>query len=220
MKKAIIYTRFSPRPDSSTCQSISVQRELCEQYCQQREYEVVEVFEDPDSSGGDGNREMLWRAVAATKRGHVLVVYDLDRLARRLHTQMAVEQELNQAGAKLEIVTGTPGGGDPLSTFIRHILAAVAEFDRQIKAARTSIHMVKMQKNGKSVGGVPPYGKARHGKLLVDEEEEMAVLQRIKNLHENGASYNEIAKSLNSDNVPARHGKWYATSVRRVCLRE
>ena len=52
MTQAVIYARFSPRPDAQECDSVAKQRERCRAYCQAHGYDVIAEKHDEDMSGG------------------------------------------------------------------------------------------------------------------------------------------------------------------------
>ena len=95
------------------------------------------IFEEHES-GADRDRPELARAIASVTSGDVLVVTRLDRLARSVHHLLDVLKDLNGRGA------GFRSLGDPIDTtspqgmFVFQILGAVAEFERNLIAARTT----------------------------------------------------------------------------------
>ncbi len=139
--KAIIYARFSPRRNADECESIETQEHYCRHYCEKHGYEVVAVFADPDVSGSDEDRQQLWDAIDALKRGYVLVTYKADRLARGVYLDEAIRRAVTKAGAVVEVVEGSPNGDEPQDVLIRQVLAAFAEYERKVIAARTRAAM-------------------------------------------------------------------------------
>lgn len=57
-------------------------------------------------------------------------------------------------------------------------------------------------------------------RLKIDEERE--VLDLIKKLRERGATYREVAESLNEDSIPtfSAKGRWHAQTIHRLCPEE
>ena len=84
MPLAVLYARFSPRPNAEECDSVEKQLERCRAYSLGHGYTVVAQHHDKDLSGARAdNRPGLQSAIAAAcKRKAVLVVYSLSRLAR------------------------------------------------------------------------------------------------------------------------------------------
>src|SRR2546430_154962 len=81
MTPAIVYSRWSPRPNAEDCLSIETQLDRCRAFCQGNEYEIVQDYQEPNVSGDDCRPE-LEKAIEHAKRLRaVLVVYKLDRAA-------------------------------------------------------------------------------------------------------------------------------------------
>src|SRR5438046_8651834 len=84
MPLAVLYARFSPRPNAEECDSVEKQLERCRAYSLGHGYTVVAEHHDKDLSGARAdNRPGLQNAIsAACKRKAVLVVYSLSPLGR------------------------------------------------------------------------------------------------------------------------------------------
>jgi len=50
-KKAIIYSRFSPRQNEDQCESIEAQFDFCRKWCKENNVEIVAEFTDRALSG-------------------------------------------------------------------------------------------------------------------------------------------------------------------------
>src|SRR5215469_7509667 len=59
--------------------------------------------------------------------------------------------------------------------------------------------------------GRKPYGE-RPG--------EEATIKRICEMRASGLAYDTIAERLNAEGIPARAGRWHATSIRRIVARQ
>ena len=112
-------------------------RELVE-YCQRRGWEIFDCYVDEGVSGKKDSRPELNRlmADAHARRFDVVVVWRFDRFSRSVsHLCRALEtfHSLNiQFCSMVELIdTTTPAG-----TFVFHVLAAVAESERQTIAER------------------------------------------------------------------------------------
>jgi DNA invertase Pin-like site-specific DNA recombinase len=92
------------------------------------------VFEDR-SSGAKADRPGLARVLAYLRSGDVLVVWKLDRLGRSVFHLIETVRDLEGRGVDVhslteQIDTTTPGG-----RLIFHVFGALAEFERDLKAA-------------------------------------------------------------------------------------
>lgn len=99
------------------------------------------IFEDQGVSGAAVNRPALGRALAAMKDGDVLVAWKLDGFGRSLPHLIEVITGLREAGVGFcslqEQIDMTNAGG----RFYFHMLAALAEFEREMISERTRARM-------------------------------------------------------------------------------
>jgi len=98
--------------------------------------ELDEVFEDY-ASGKDLNRPQWEAGAKYLRRGDVLFVHSMDRLARNLADLLATVQGLNDRGVEVRFVrenlTFEPGAGtNPMAKLMLSMLGAVAEFERSL----------------------------------------------------------------------------------------
>jgi site-specific DNA recombinase len=227
MTKAVIYARFSPRPDAEDCDSVEKQRDRCRSYCKAHGYDVIGEKDDEDMSGGRAdNRPGLQAAIGlACKHKAVLVVYKLDRLARNTRDALDVLERLQKSKADLASLVEQINSRSPMGKFFFTQLAAFAELEREQIRARTSAAMRSYQSDGRrmtradrcSFGQQPdPSDPAR----LIDHPEELAVLEGIRQLRAEGKGAKAITTALNAEGVPCRGERWHLTTVRRLLLRE
>lgn len=228
MTKAIVYTRFSPRPNASECESCQNQAERCIRYCDKKGYNIGAVFNDESSTGGIYDRPILHQAIEKLSSGAVLVVDAPDRLARDMLVALTIEHEVKKAGASIEYANGTASGVTPEGELLRNILAAFAQYERSRIRKRTSDGMAKRQAAGEWFGK-PPIGwklDENNKKRLVPAGNERLgwnfVVARAK-------SYEAYAVRLSADNVIAHlrtavtraHGlfrgrPWSKRTIRRI----
>lgn len=110
------------------------------------------IFEDHGVSGSAKERPGLAKALAKAGSGDVLVVWKLDRLGRSLPHLIEVITDLREAGIGFcslqEQIDTTSAGG----RFYFHMLAALAEFERELISERTKAGMAAARRNGKHIG--------------------------------------------------------------------
>ncbi len=110
------------------------------------------LFEDHGVSGAATERAGLKRALRALKTGDVLVVWKLDRLGRSLPHLLATITTLRDKGIGFqslqEQIDTTSAGG----RFYMHILAALAEFEREMIRDRTKAGMQAAKQRGVQLG--------------------------------------------------------------------
>jgi site-specific DNA recombinase len=215
MPNAIIYTRYSPRPNAADCESCEKQEEVCRAYCMQRGYNVTAVYSDRGQSGDDADRPGLWEAVDALAPGSVLVCRWRNRLAREVYLAETVRRAVEKNKAKIEAAEET-NGESPDDVFIQHILAAFAERERKYIGIRTKLAMRKYQRAGRRMGRYAPYGYVLNGQQLGINAAEQAVVMRIVDLHSQGVAPLKIAKQLAQEDVHPRTGAWTRRQIERI----
>jgi site-specific DNA recombinase len=225
MKQAIIYTRFSPRRNADQSESCEVQRAYCEEYAAKRGLTVFKVIDDPDVSGADEFRPKLWEAIDSLDKGHVLLAYKRDRLARNVYLSEQIIRAVKSKGASIEAVSGDISGDGPEHTMIRQIIAAMAEYERKLIAQRTSHSMRHHQNEGRRMGRFPPYGwniDPDDEKRMVPNEREREALSALYALADSGMSALDVARSLNADRRECARGSrgWTSKSVSDILRRD
>jgi len=223
MKKAIIYVRTSPKPEQQAerSKSIPAQIDLCKKFCEQKGYEVSKelIFSDELKSGSDLERDNLWLAIESLKRGDVLVVYKLDRLARGVYESYVIEHAIKKQGATFISSIGEGTWDDkPEDKLLRDILRALDEYIRIAGNARTSAAMKRHMRNGIRMGGKVPYGyipDPTDKKRMIPNPDEQKVIQFVKNLKSNEPeiSAREICRRLTAANFQPRGKKWHHTII-------
>lgn len=112
-----------------------------------------EVFEE-SASGGQRHRPVLDKLLKGLRRGDVLVIVRLDRLARSLAHLIEIGNDLRDRGVgfrclEQQIDTTTPNGN-----LVFQILGAVGEFERSLIRERTIAGLASARARGR-VGGNP-----------------------------------------------------------------
>ncbi len=235
-KKAIIYSRFSPRRNADESESIEAQLDFCRKWCKENDVEIKGEFADRALSGGDEDRPELWAAIAALERGYVLVVYRLDRLARSVYLSDIIERSIHTKKATFLSIAGEGTWSDSDEDFlIRKILQALAEYERKVISARTRAAMLRHQANGRLMGSIPPYGfmlDPDNSRRIVKNPYERIIINQIKRLHGKGLSLRKIAAELTNLKYKPRKvskkfkgkpilvkGKWNPQTIRLILKR-
>jgi len=220
--KAIIYARFSDRPNADECDAIDFQIKACTDHCDVVGHTVSGQFYDAGKSGADRERPAMYEAIKATKRGYVLLAHRPDRLARDLFLSEWIRLELQNRGASLEFVKGDAGGDTPEAVLLRQMLAAFAEFERKLIAARTRATMLDHQyrKLRNMSGPHKPYGYEADPddrRMLRKVPAEQEIIQDIFAMRDRGYSQRETAAYLNTHDPSGR--KWNGAHIHRILKR-
>jgi DNA invertase Pin-like site-specific DNA recombinase len=158
----------------------------------------------------------LAKALEACKRHKArLVIAKLDRLSRNL----AFIATLMEAGVEFLAVDNPHA-----NKLTVHILAAVAQHEREMISERTTAALQAAKARGVRLGNPNLSEAAAIGRARAQEAAQQRadnVLSVIRELQAAGAtSHNAIAKKLNARNVPTARGrKWSHVQVAAVLAR-
>src|SRR5262245_31022639 len=226
MTPAVLYARFSPRPNPEECDSVEKQLERCRAYCAGHGYTVVGEYQDKDLSGGRANnRPGLQHAIArACARKAILCVYSLSRLARCTKDAIDLAERLNAAGADLAVIQENVNTRSPMGRFIFTLFSALAQLEREQIGERTSSAMLRHQAQGRRMTRPDrcPYGwRPDPTDLagLVEDAKEQAAIARIRKERRQGRGLREIARMLDKAGIDCRGRRWSHTTVRSVLIR-
>lgn len=206
--RCALYTRVSTEEQVERY-SLDAQREVLERWASALGYEVVETYTDPGYSGALEDRPGLKRLLsdASEKRFAVVLVYRLDRLARKVRLAYDLIERLEDSGVGLmsysepNINTTTPIGKAVLG-----IMAVFAEWERDTFAERSRLGIRKAAQSGRFLGGIVPYGYTiQDGRLAPQPEEAAVVQQMFAWVVERGWSTERVARELNRLGIPPKY---------------
>jgi DNA invertase Pin-like site-specific DNA recombinase len=223
VKRAVIYCRFSPRPDADECDSNLGQEVRCKAYCDGKRYEYNPdyIFKDSAVSGGKRNRPGLDAAIAALQPGMVLVIDRNDRLARDMLVALTIHHEVEQLGCTIEFADGSPLRNTPEGKLFSNLLSAFAQFERERFALRTKDGMARKKAEGVWCGR-PPIGwrKTKGSEKLTADKYEQKAISMAQHMHHLGFSSEAIAIDVQGECGPCRGKPWSARTIRRILARK
>lgn len=208
MKRCALYTRVSTEEQVERY-SLEAQREVLERWAGALGYEVADTYTDPGYSGAQEDRPGLARLLTDAREGRfsVVLVYRLDRLARKVRLAYDLIERLEACGVGLmsysepNINTTTPIGKAVLG-----IMAVFAEWERDTFAERSRLGLRKAAQSGKYLGGIVPYGyTVEGGRLSPHPEEAVVVQQMFAWVAERGWSTERVARELNRLGIPPKY---------------
>lgn len=219
-KRAVSYLRASTKKQEL---SPAAQRRMIAEWAASEGIEIVAEHLDHGVSGAAeiSKRPGLLAALQDLSRlgaGYLLVA-KRDRLGRSVETLVLVEREVRRLGGR--IVAADGGNGDDLhDKFMRRILDAVAEHERELIRARTKAALRVRRDRGLRVGCVPlGFDCNEDGMLYVNHQERRAA-GLARRLRQEGLSLRDIAERLDEAGHRTRTGSpWHPEQVRRLlCL--
>ena len=111
------------------------------------------VYEEK-ASGAKADRPELMKLLDNARKGDVVVVWKLDRLARSLRQLIDTAVLLNERGVELHSLTENINTTTPSGKLTFHIFAALSEFERDILRQRVNAGLKAARKRGR-IGGRP-----------------------------------------------------------------
>lgn len=199
------YGRVSTAEQGVSGLGLDAQRQLVEQHATQRGWGPVCWSQDTASGASLQHRPALSQLLDLLDRdGGVLIVAKLDRLSRSVGDLAALLDRAQTRGWTLVLLdtgvdTTTPAGG-----LVAHVVAATAQYERELIAARTRDALQQARARGVRLGRP----------VTLDQD----VRQRIADQRAAGRSLRQIADQLTDEQVPTARGgtRWYASTVSAV----
>src|SRR4051794_20118728 len=154
------------------------------------------VFEDK-ISGSHAERPGLTQAQEALREGDTLVVWKLDRLGRSVKNLVDLVGELHKQGVQFKSLTDAIDTGTPSGRFFFHVMASLAEMERELMIERTRAGLEVARQLGRKGG---------RKRQMTDSKIESA-----KKLLANGVRPRDVAQNLGVS-VPTLY-RWIPASA-------
>lgn len=176
-KRVALYARVSTAE-----QKPDLQLDDLRALAHQRGWKIVGEFVEQGVSGAKVRRPELDRLMKEAKKGRIdiVVCWRFDRFARSVRHLVTALDEFNARGIDFVSVNDGIDTTTPAGRFTFHVIAAVAELEREILRERVRAGMTAAKKRGKHVG---------RPRTRVD-------LARALSLRAGGKSYKAIAEIL------------------------
>jgi DNA invertase Pin-like site-specific DNA recombinase len=221
--KYVIYLRVSTEQQGESGLGIEAQRAACHKFIRENALnnnEDIIEFKDEGFSGSLDyeQRPGLLNAIAALKKGDILLVAKRDRLGRDVGVNSLIERAVIKKKAKIASAAKDSSYEDDFSSIVMRRMADVfAEIERYMIRGRTKAALQAKKANGERVGRIPyGYKLAEDGKHLEICSEELNLLNQIISLKSQGMSLREIAKDLNSRQLCNRGNRWTHYAIFRL----
>jgi DNA invertase Pin-like site-specific DNA recombinase len=147
-QKIALYIRTST---DNQKESLILQNDELRKYCEIKEYEIVDVYQDDGWSGKNAIRPAFERMMKDAEAGkyEILLVTKIDRFARSIVDCLVNIEKLQRFGVQFTATSQTINTGDAMGRLTLHIMAAFAEFEREIIKERMSAGRKAAIANGK-----------------------------------------------------------------------
>ena len=211
MKDFVAYYRVSTDGQRRSGLGLAAQQEAISQFIQSRQGTLIAEFKEIES-GKKKDRPALLQAIEqCKKRRAVLLIARLDRLARNV----AFISSLMEASVNF-IACDMPEA----NRLTIHILAAVAEYERELISERTKRALQEAKKKGIKLGNPKPLLVLPLAYKAMKEKADLFaehLSPLVEKLRMQGYSYTDIAREFNARRLPtARQRNWYPTTVKNL----
>lgn len=183
--KALIYCRVSSDRQKAEGHGLESQEHRCYEYARSQSLEVVEVFRDSFSGGGDfmdrpAMRELLRFADDNAHEAYIVIFDDLSRFARDVQGHIGLRQALNVRNIELKCPNFT-FEDTPEGELVEIVMAAQHQYFR-----KSNRRQVIQKQKARLESGYWAFGSKRgycmkktseHGKILVPKEPDASVLR-------------------------------------------
>lgn len=139
------------------------------------------IFEDR-VSGSRSERPGLNKLLEVLREGDTLVVWKLDRLGRSVKNLVDLVSELHKQGVQFKSLTDSIDTGTPSGRFFFHVMASLAQMERELTIERTRAGLEVARQLGRKGG---------RKRQMTDSKIESA-----KKLLANGIPPRDVAKNL------------------------
>lgn len=149
------------------------------------------------TSGSRAERPEFSKAREALREGDTLVVWKLDRLGRSVKNLVDLVGELHKQGIQFKSLTDAIDTGTPSGRFFFHVMASLAQMERELTVERTRAGLETARKLGRKGG---------RKRRMTDSKIESA-----KRLLANGMPPRDVALNL-SVSIPTLY-RWVPASA-------
>ena len=208
MKRCVLYARLSVSKEESV--SIARQLDSCRRYAEGRGWEVIGEFVD-DGVSATANRpgdRKGWRALLGAGGFEAVVIWKVDRLARRVLDFLQVDEALQKRGAGLVAVEDPIDMTTPMGRAFATILAVFGEMEAAAIASRVRAAREHIVKAGRWPGGGYPYGyhpidnPVGPGKVLTHDPDRIEWLHQMVARAQRGDAISAITTWLTQSGAP------------------
>ena len=155
------------------------------------------IFEDK-ISGARADRPGLVMALEMLREDDTLIVWKLDRLGRSVKQLVGLVSDLQKQGVQFKSLTDSIDTSTPSGRFFFHVMASLAEMERELTIERTRAGLETARKYGRKGGRRPKMTESK--------------IESAKKLLASGIPPKDVAKNLGVS-IPTLY-RWVPASAR------
>lgn len=216
MGKFVAYYRVSTTKQVQSGLGLDAQRAAVEDYVNGVGGTILAAFREDAASGADRERVELSRALVLCRRkGAMLVVAKLDRLAR----SVSFITQLMDSG--VEFIAADMPDANRLTV---HVIAAIAEYERQIISERTKNSLARAKAAGVRLGNPNIRQLQKAASCAAQERADRDATKFARHLRfhdpEDKLPASALANILNAEGLRGpKGGAWSSASISNLKMR-
>lgn len=200
-KKAVIYCRVSSERQKREGHGLDSQEQRCREYAKQKGYEVVAVFKDSFTGGGDYKKrpalsEMLELLSKEAHTNFVVIFDDLKRLARDFIYHWELRKHLSKLGARVESPNFDFDDEDDNLWMHEAISSVFNESERRTNRKQViQKHKARLEQGFWAFGSKRGYEMIKspiHGKILAPKEPDATYLRNAISRYASGEYVSKV----------------------------
>lgn len=199
--------------------SIPQQKDIIENYCKIKGWNLVKIYVDGGFTGANTNRPALQDMIEHIDCYDLVLVYKLDRLSRSQKDTLALVDQFAEHGTKFASIQENFDTSTPLGMAMLGILSVFAQLERENIKERMSMGRKGRTKKGlwRAGSNVPTGYDYINGHLVIREDEAVQI-RKIFELYLQGWSINKIRTYMHA-NYTNRYSSWAQQSAVSTTLR-
>ena len=189
-----------------------------ERYCSYKNLALDHVFSDIDYSGyrNSEQRPALREMVRRRHEFSAIVIPKLSRFGRSVKHLAQLFDTFDSDGIPLIFLDLGMDTSTSQGRLLRHIMAAFAEYESDVKADYTRANHRLAAQEGRIPPGQPPFGYRKIDKTFEIHEAEASIIRTIFRRYNEGASQYRIVRELNEAGHLKNGKPWRATNIGRT----
>ncbi len=217
--RVAIYVRVSTDEQRDNGYSIDSQIRMLKEYCEKKEYSIIDVYNDAGYSGKNLNRPAMQRLIQDIEKGKIdkLVAIKTDRLTREGFDGYWLLNYCEKYNVKIELTLEPFDISTANGEMMFGMNLIFGQRERKEIGARTKRGLEEMAIQKKHPSKAP-YGYTRNketGHLEINPIESV-VVKEIFELCKKGLAYRKIAQIMRDNNRYLKTGKWTDSRVFKI----
>lgn len=230
VKRVAIYARVSTTEQAEEGYSIDEQERILTNCCTDKGYIVHQVYADRGISGKSIQKRPALKQLledSKNKLFDIVIVWKTNRLARNILDLLKIVEMFNQNYISFRSFTENHETETSSGKLQFHMMAAIAEFERNTISENVKMGMLARARAGKWNGGIvlgydikditEQGDKRKHTKLVVNDKEAQ-IVRRIFELYVTGNGYKSIANKMNHEGYHGKKGHPFSISTVKSIL--